>query len=127
MESHSFLPLGACAPVSKHQLRVHVSSTHPCSQPVPVASSLGLGVHTMVAWGCLGGEFQDPVYLQQDLGDRTWALTGHISLVLRPPCSRGKGCPLARVKGGPSKHKAQGRALPQGLTFLEFTPTANQP
>lgn len=65
--------------------RRQASSTHPANSQPPLAS-LGPGVHTLVAWGCLG-----PVHPQQELEEGPWAPGGHISSVLSPPCSMGRG------------------------------------
>lgn len=46
--------------------RVRASSTHPADSQ-PSLASLAPGEHALVAWGCLGGEFQGPGHLQQDL------------------------------------------------------------
>lgn len=71
------------------------------SQPASLAS-LGLGVHRLVAWGCLGREFQGPVHLQKDL-ERGLSLSGGQLLGPAACLLYGKGEYPSKGQRGPPK------------------------
>lgn len=78
----------------------------PTTPPTGPPASLGPGVHTLVARGCLG-----PVHPQQEPEEGPRAPGGHVSSVLSPPCSTGRGGHWQGSKG-PTKAQTLGRGPP---------------